>query len=164
MSKNAKCNMQFDNRTAYKRHLERKKPCVVDESKYKYKCDKCNYRCKRRSLLENHILKNKCDKHIGVKSKMDVINKTITIENSGNNVGFNIIGDNSDVTGDNSNNIGDNSNNIGDNSNNITNNNVTNIINNPIVKVYINIIGYGKEDLSSHMRQKMIFYIFFLWV
>ena len=130
----SKCGKIFKNKYALFRHANRKTSCVDNENIYK--CDNCSYKCKRKSLLDNHIKKKKCSQY------------NITTTHIPNQMAL-PIEINNNVNGDN---------------NNITNNNyITNNVNNTskiINKTYINIVAYGKEDISFMSEDDVLHFLF----
>jgi uncharacterized C2H2 Zn-finger protein len=97
-----KCNKEFNQKSNYIRHINRKKTCilneVINENIKIYKCDKCNKEFNQKSNFIYHINKqNECNdinleqKYQELEQKYNtVINKNILLENENNKLNENI--------------------------------------------------------------------------
>jgi len=122
-----KCNKEFNQKSNYIRHINRKKTCILNEvinDNIKiYKCDKCNKEFNQKSNFIYHINKqNECnnvnleEKYQELEQKYNtVINKNMLLENENNKLNELL-----DKYIKNSNNTTNNSNNTINNTINIT--------------------------------------------
>lgn len=145
-----KCGRNFENVYNLKRHMNKKTPCVHignELKKYKFQCEICRQRFTRQDYLTQHKEQNGC-KHFDIQYIKNIIDKNINNTVNSNN----IINNNLDKC---ENCFNTNT------TNNITNNNITNNYGDIIVN--INVVPYGKEDLSF-MTEKEIRHFLFMGV
>ena len=147
-----KCNKEFNQKSNYIIHINRKKPCdiniIINEKKILYKCDKCNKEFNQKSNYLTHInRKIPCNNNISIEDKYKIL------ENQNNNlIKENDIIKNKIIILEQENiKINELYNNLLDkcikNSTNTTNNsNNTNTINNTI---NITLTNFGNEDYNK---------------
>jgi uncharacterized C2H2 Zn-finger protein len=80
-----KCNKEFNQKSNYVIHINRKKPCniniIINEKKILYKCDKCNKEFNQKSNYLTHInRKIPCNNNISIEDKYKIL------ENQNNNL------------------------------------------------------------------------------
>jgi uncharacterized C2H2 Zn-finger protein len=146
-----KCNKEFNQKSNYLKHINRKKPCISNESNIIiYKCEKCNKDFNYKTSYLYHINKinscytvnfeEKCNsleiELINLKKDLELLtNKNIILENENktlNNLVNKCLENNKTIK-----------------TNNTTNNNNTNNINNTINNINVNLVPFGMENLDD---------------
>jgi len=138
-----KCNKEFNQKSNYIKHINRKNPCNNEEINFiTYKCNKCFKEFNKKSNYTNHInkkkdccsidLQEKCSNLETECQKLKQINQELKIEN-------NKINELLEKCITNKNNIITNKNNIITNNYNIINNNTINI----------KLVNFGQEDYTK---------------
>jgi hypothetical protein len=144
-----KCNKEFNKKSNYIKHINRKNPCIKEEiNSITYKCKKCNKEFDKKLNYTNHINKNKDCSIIDLQEKysnleiecqqLKQINQELKIEN-------NKINELLEKCITNKNNIITNTN------TNIINNNNTNNTNN-IIK--IKLVNFGQEKYTKLTKEE----------
>jgi len=146
-----KCNKEFNQKSNYLKHINRKKPCITNESNIIiYKCEKCNKDFNYKTSYLYHINKinscytvnfeEKCNsleiELINLKKDLELLtNKNIILENENktlNNLVNKCLENNKTIK-----------------TNNTTNNNNTNNINNTINNINVNLVPFGMENIDD---------------
>jgi uncharacterized C2H2 Zn-finger protein len=149
-----KCNKEFNQKSNYILHTNRKKPCninitdniIINEKKILYKCEKCNKDFYQKSNYVTHINKKiPCNNNINIEDKCKILeyqNKNLIKEND-------IIKNKNLILEEENKKINELYNNLLDkcikNSTNTTNN--TNTINNNNI-INITLTNFGNEDCN----------------
>jgi DNA-directed RNA polymerase subunit RPC12/RpoP len=144
-----KCNKEFNQKSNYLKHINRKKPCITNESNIIiYKCEKCNKDFNYKTSYLYHINKinscytvnfeEKCNsleiELINLKKDLELLtNKNIILESENktlNNLVNKCFENNKTIKTK-------------------TNNNTTNNINNTINNINVNLVPFGMENLDD---------------
>jgi uncharacterized C2H2 Zn-finger protein len=155
-----KCNKEFNQKSNYIIHTNRKKPCnindnnkiIINEKKILYKCDKCNKEFNQKSNYLTHInRKIPCNNNISIEDKYKILeNQNNNLIKEINEIKYkNIILEQENIK------INELYNNLLDkcikNSNNTTNN--TNTINNTI---NITLTNFGNENYNKLTKDEQL--------
>jgi uncharacterized C2H2 Zn-finger protein len=144
-----KCNKEFNQKSNYLKHINRKKPCITNENNIIiYKCEKCNKDFNYKTSYLYHINKinscytvnfeEKCNsleiELINLKKDLELLtNKNIILENENktlNNLVNKCFENNKTIKTK-------------------TNNNTTNNINNTINNINVNLVPFGMENIDD---------------
>jgi uncharacterized C2H2 Zn-finger protein len=164
-----KCNKEFLQKSNYTTHINRKKPCIIDENITNvntiiYKCEKCNKEFNKKFNYISHINnKNPCNSKDLIKENKILLDKIKEFENvqkyitqlekenillKGENEKINELYNNLLNKCINSNNTTNNSNNTTNNNSNNTTNNTTNNI------IKIKLVNFGQEDYTKLTKEE----------
>ena len=146
-----KCNKEFNQKSNYLKHINRKKPCITNENNIIiYKCEKCNKDFNYKTSYLYHINKinscytvnfeEKCNsleiELINLKKDLELLtNKNIILENENktlNNLVNKCLENNKTIK-----------------TNNTTNNNNTNNTINNINNINVNLVPFGMENIDD---------------
>jgi DNA-directed RNA polymerase subunit RPC12/RpoP len=144
-----KCNKEFNQKSNYLKHINRKKPCITNENNIIiYKCEKCNKDFNYKTSYLYHINKinscytvnfeEKCNsleiELINLKKDLELLtNKNIILESENktlNNLVNKCFENNKTIKTK-------------------TNNNTTNNINNTINNINVNLVPFGMENIDD---------------